>query len=314
MTEFNHVTVLLNEAIDNLNVKPDGTYVDATLGGGGHSQLLASRLTTGKLWSFDQDITAINYNKEHLATELAEGKVAFIQNNFRNLRDALAEVGVTEIDGIVYDLGVSSPQFDDGQRGYSYNYDAPLDMRMNHSQELTARTVVNEWDFHDLLRILSRYGEEKFAKQIARAIERQREIQPIETTFELVEVIKSAIPAAARRTGGHPAKRSFQAIRIAVNDELGVVEESLAQALDMLKVGGRISVITFHSLEDRLVKTMFKEKTAVPELPAGLPIIPDEMQPDYKLVTRKPILPSEEEMANNHRAHSAKLRVIERLR
>ena len=267
-----------------------------------------------KLWSFDQDITAINYNKEHLATELAEGKVAFIQNNFRNLRDALAEVGVTEIDGIVYDLGVSSPQFDDGQRGFSYNYDAPLDMRMNQSQELTARTVVNEWDFHDLLRILSRYGEEKFAKQIARAIERQREIQPIETTFELVEVIKSAIPAAARRTGGHPAKRSFQAIRIAVNDELGVVEESLAQALDMLKVGGRISVITFHSLEDRLVKTMFKEKTAVPELPAGLPIIPDEMQPDYKLVTRKPILPSEEEMANNHRAHSAKLRVIERLR
>lgn len=314
MTEFNHVTVLLNEAIDNLNVKPDGVYVDATLGGGGHSQLLASRLTTGKLWSFDQDITAINYNTEHLAAELAAGKVAFIQNNFRNLKAALAEVGVTEIDGIVYDLGVSSPQFDDGQRGFSYNYDAPLDMRMDQSQELNARTVVNEWDFHDLLRILSRYGEEKFAKQIARAIERQRAIKPIETTFELVEVIKSAIPAAARRTGGHPAKRSFQAIRIAVNDELGVVEESLAQALDMLKVGGRISVITFHSLEDRLVKTMFKEKTALPEVPAGLPIIPDEMQTDFKLVSRKPILPSEEEMAENHRAHSAKLRVIERLR
>ena len=314
MTEFNHVTVLLNEAIDNLNVKPDGVYVDATLGGGGHSQLLASRLTTGKLWSFDQDITAINYNTEHLAAELAAGKVAFIQNNFRNLKAALAEVGVTEIDGIVYDLGVSSPQFDDGQRGFSYNYDAPLDMRMDQSQELNARTVVNEWDFHDLLRILSRYGEEKFAKQIARAIERQRAIKPIETTFELVEVIKSAIPAAARRTGGHPAKRSFQAIRIAVNDELGAVEESLAQALDMLKVGGRISVITFHSLEDRLVKTMFKEKTALPEVPAGLPIIPDEMQPDFKLVSRKPILPSEEEMAENHRAHSAKLRVIERLR
>ena len=314
MTEFNHVTVLLNEAIDNLNVKPDGVYVDATLGGGGHSQLLASRLTTGKLWSFDQDITAINYNTEHLAAELAAGKVAFIQNNFRNLKAALAEVGVSDIDGLVYDLGVSSPQFDDGQRGFSYNYDAPLDMRMDQSQELNARTVVNEWDFHDLLRILSRYGEEKFAKQIARAIERQRAIKPIETTFELVEVIKSAIPAAARRTGGHPAKRSFQAIRIAVNDELGVVEESLAQALDMLKVGGRISVITFHSLEDRLVKTMFKEKTALPEVPAGLPIIPDEMQPDFKLVSRKPILPSEEEMAENHRAHSAKLRVIERLR
>jgi len=314
MTEFNHVTVLLNEAIDNLNVKPDGVYVDATLGGGGHSQLLASHLTTGKLWSFDQDITAITYNQEHLAAELAAGKVAFIQSNFRHLADALAQEGVTEIDGIVYDLGVSSPQFDDGQRGFSYNYDAPLDMRMDQSQTLNARTVVNEWDFHDLLRILSRYGEEKFAKQIARAIERQRAIQPIETTFELVEVIKSAIPAAARRTGGHPAKRSFQAIRIAVNDELGVVEESLAQALDLLKVGGRISVITFHSLEDRLVKTMFKEKTTLPELPAGLPIIPDELQPDFKLVSRKPILPSETEMSANHRAHSAKLRVIERLR
>lgn len=314
MVEFNHVTVLLNEAVDNLAIKPDGVYVDATLGGGGHSQLLASHLTTGKLWSFDQDMTAINYNREHLAAELAAGKIDFIQSNFRNLAEALAEVGVHEIDGIVYDLGVSSPQFDDGQRGFSYNYDAPLDMRMNQGQELLARTVVNEWPFNDLMRILSRYGEEKFAKQIARAIERERAIKPIETTFELVEVIKSAIPAPARRTGGHPAKKSFQAIRIAVNDELGAVEESLQQALELLKVGGRISVITFHSLEDRLVKTMFKEKTTLPELPSGLPIIPDEMQPDYKLINRKPIVPSEMEMAANHRAHSAKLRVIERLR
>jgi 16S rRNA (cytosine1402-N4)-methyltransferase len=185
---------------------------------------------------------------------------------------------------------------------------------MNQGQELSARTVVNEWPFNDLMRILSRYGEEKFAKQIARAIERERAIKPIETTFELVEVIKSAIPAPARRTGGHPAKKSFQAIRIAVNDELGAVEESLQQALELLKVGGRISVITFHSLEDRLVKAMFKEKTTLPELPSGLPIIPDEMQPDYKLINRKPIVPSEMEMAANHRAHSAKLRVIERLR
>ncbi|AOT56110.1 16S rRNA (cytosine(1402)-N(4))-methyltransferase RsmH [Weissella soli] len=314
MVEFNHVTVLLNEAVDNLAIKPDGVYVDATLGGGGHSQLLASHLTTGKLWSFDQDMTAINYNREHLAAELAAGKIDFIQSNFRNLAEALVEVGVHEIDGIVYDLGVSSPQFDDGQRGFSYNYDAPLDMRMNQGQELSARTVVNEWPFNDLMRILSRYGEEKFAKQIARAIERERAIKPIETTFELVEVIKSAIPAPARRTGGHPAKKSFQAIRIAVNDELGAVEESLQQALELLKVGGRISVITFHSLEDRLVKTMFKEKTTLPELPSGLPIIPDEMQPDYKLINRKPIVPSEMEMAANHRAHSAKLRVIERLR
>ncbi|MCW0952664.1 16S rRNA (cytosine(1402)-N(4))-methyltransferase RsmH [Weissella ceti] len=314
MAEFDHTTVLLHEAIDNLNVQPDGTYVDATLGGGGHSGLLASQLTTGKLWSFDQDITAIRYNQENLADELAAGKIDFIQDNFRNLAADLAEQGVFGIDGIVYDLGVSSPQFDDGQRGFSYNYDAPLDMRMNQDQELNARTVVNEWSFHELLRILSRYGEEKFAKQIARAIERQREIAPIETTFELVEVIKSAIPAPARRTGGHPAKKSFQAIRIAVNDELGVVEDSLQQALEILNVGGRIAVITFHSLEDRLVKTMFKEKTSIPELPAGLPIIPDEMQPDYKLVSRKPILPGEVEMAENHRAHSAKLRVIERLR
>jgi 16S rRNA (cytosine1402-N4)-methyltransferase len=314
MVAFNHITVLLNEAIDGLAVKPDGTYVDATLGGGGHSQLLASRLTTGKLYSFDQDVTAIRYNEEHLAAEVAAGKIVFVQTNFANLQAALAEQGVSQIDGIVYDLGVSSPQFDDGQRGFSYNYDAPLDMRMDQSQALTARTVVNEWSFNDLMRILSRYGEEKFAKQIARAIERTRAVQPIETTFELVEVIKSAIPAPARRTGGHPAKRSFQAIRIAVNNELGVVEESLTQALNMLAIGGRIAVITFHSLEDRLVKTMFKEKTALPEVPVGLPIIPDEMQPDFKLVTRKPILPSEAEMAANHRAHSAKLRVIERVR
>ncbi|MDR3190449.1 MAG: 16S rRNA (cytosine(1402)-N(4))-methyltransferase RsmH [Lactobacillaceae bacterium] len=314
MAEFNHVTVLLNEAIQNLAVQPDGVYVDATLGGGGHSQLLASQLTTGKLWSFDQDQTAIDYNKEHLAGELAAGKIAFIQNNFRNLASALTEVGVAGIDGIVYDLGVSSPQFDDGQRGFSYNYDAPLDMRMNQSQELNAHTVVNEWSFNDLMRILSRYGEEKFAKQIARAIERQRAVQPIETTFELVEVIKSAIPMGARRTGGHPAKKSFQAIRIAVNDELGAVEESLQQALDILNVHGRIAVITFHSLEDRLVKTMFKEKTSLPELPAGLPVIPDELQPDFKAITRKPITPGTTEMAENHRAHSAKLRVIERIR
>ncbi|MCM0582402.1 16S rRNA (cytosine(1402)-N(4))-methyltransferase RsmH [Weissella diestrammenae] len=314
MVEFNHVTVLLNEAIDNLAVKPNGIYVDATLGGGGHSKLLASHITSGKLWSFDQDITAINYNQNHLTDELADGKIAFIQDNFRHLTAALAKQGVHAIDGIVYDLGVSSPQFDDGQRGFSYNYDAPLDMRMDQSQTLNARTIVNTWRFQDLMRIFSRYGEEKFAKQIARKIEQAREVQPIETTFELVEIIKSAIPMGARRTGGHPAKKTFQAIRIAVNDELGAVEESLQQALDLLKVNGRISVITFHSLEDRLVKTMFKERSSLPDLPAGLPVIPENMQPDFRLVTRKPITASEIELADNHRAHSAKLRVIERIR
>lgn len=314
MTEFKHITVLLDEAIENLAVQPNGTYVDATLGGGGHSKLLASKLTTGKLWSFDQDQTAIAYNQEHLKTEINANKVVLVQNNFRNLRTALNEVGVQNIDGIVYDLGVSSPQFDDGQRGFSYNYDAPLDMRMNQNQILNARTVVNEWSFNDLMRILSRYGEEKFAKKIARAIERARTEKPIETTFELVDIIKSAIPMGARRTGGHPAKKSFQAIRIAVNDELGAVEESLQQALELLNVNGRIAVITFHSLEDRLVKTMFKEKTQLPDLPSGLPVIPDNMQPDFKLVNRKPISANEHELAENRRAHSAKLRIIERIR
>lgn len=314
MAEFNHITVLLNEAIDYLAVKEDGIYADGTLGGGGHSKLLASHLTTGKLYAFDQDIRAIEYNQENLAQQIAQGRVELVQANFRDLNEALAERGVTGLDGMVYDLGVSSPQFDDGQRGFSYNYDAVLDMRMNQDQALSAHEVVNDWSFNDLMRILSRYGEEKFAKQIVRAIERERAIKPIDTTFELVEVIKSAIPMGARRTGGHPAKKSFQAIRIAVNDELGAVEDSLTQALDMLKVGGRISVITFHSLEDRLVKTMFKERTSLPELPAGLPIIPEEMQPDYRAISRKPILPSADEMDNNHRAHSAKLRVIERIK
>ncbi|TYC50134.1 16S rRNA (cytosine(1402)-N(4))-methyltransferase RsmH [Weissella muntiaci] len=314
MAEFNHITVLLNEAIDYLAVKEDGIYADGTLGGGGHSKLLASHLTTGKLYAFDQDIRAIEYNQENLAQQIAQGRVELVQANFRDLNEALAERGVTGLDGMVYDLGVSSPQFDDGQRGFSYNYDAVLDMRMNQDQALSAHEVVNDWSFNDLMRILSRYGEEKFAKQIARAIERERAIKPIDTTFELVEVIKSAIPMGARRTGGHPAKKSFQAIRIAVNDELGAVEDSLTQALDMLKVGGRISVITFHSLEDRLVKTMFKERTSLPELPAGLPIIPEEMQQDYRAISRKPILPSADEMDNNHRAHSAKLRVIERIK
>lgn len=314
MTEFKHVTVLLQEAIDSLAVQPAGIYVDATLGGGGHSKLLASRLENGKLWSFDQDQTSITYNQEHLKEEIAADKIELIPDNFRHLTKALAERNVTGIDGVVYDLGVSSPQFDDGQRGFSYNYDAILDMRMNQSQTLTAKTVVNEWSFNDLVRILSRYGEEKFAKSIARAIERQREEAPIETTFELVDIIKSAIPMKARRTGGHPAKKSFQAIRIAVNDELGAVEESLQQALDLLNVDGRIAVITFHSLEDRLVKTMFKEKTSLPEMPSGLPVIPEEMLPDFKLVTRKPIYASDEELAANHRAHSAKLRVIERIK
>ncbi|KRL54593.1 16S rRNA methyltransferase [Paucilactobacillus oligofermentans DSM 15707 = LMG 22743] len=301
--------------MEGLHVKPDGIYVDATLGGGGHSEKIVEKLNqSGHLYSFDQDQTAIDYNQEHLAKYVDEGKLSFINTNFRNITEALNERGITEIDGIVYDLGVSSPQFDDGQRGFSYNYDAELDMRMDQRQTLTAKEIVNEWPFNQLMRILSRYGEEKFAKSIARSIEKQREIKPIETTFELSDIVKESIPAAARRHGGHPAKKSFQAIRIAVNDELGALEDSLEQALKLLRVEGRISVITFQSLEDRLVKSMFREQVTIQDLPAGLPVIPDSMQPDFKLINKKPIVPTTEELDNNRRAHSAKLRVIEKIR
>ncbi len=219
---------------------------------------------------------------------------------------------MSAVDGIVYDLGVSSVQFDDGQRGFSYNYDAELDMRMDQRQSLTAKTIVNDWSFHELMRVLSRYGEDRFPKQIARKIEQHREKGPIDTTFELVDIIKEAIPAPARRKGGHPAKRTFQALRVAVNDELGALENSLTQAIDLLAQHGRISVITFQSLEDRLVKQMFREKASAPDLPPGLPVLPGQFEPDYTLLTRKPIVPSDKEMSLNRRSESAKLRGIER--
>ena len=314
MAEFKHITVLLNEAVDGLNIKPDGTYVDCTLGGGGHSGLILSKLSeNGKLYSFDQDITAINFNKDKFKEENELGKINFIKSNFRNISEELNKRNILGVDGILYDLGVSSPQFDNADRGFSYNYDAPLDMRMDQSQSLTARDVVNDWSYEQLVRIFFRYGEEKFAKSIARRIEKVRQQTPIETTGQLVDLIKEAIPAKARRKGGHPAKKTFQAIRIAVNDELGALEESLEQALDLLNPGGRISVITFQSLEDRLVKVMFKQKTSLPELPPGLPVIPDSQKVEYKLITRKSIVPSEDEITHNNGAHSAKLRIIEKL-
>lgn len=315
MAEFKHVTVLLNEAVENLKVKPGGIYVDCTLGGGGHTRKILSQLNeSGRLFSFDQDQTAIEYNQKALDNQLQSGKLTLVKDNFRNIKKRLNELGVSKIDGAVYDLGVSSPQFDVAQRGFSYKLEAPLDMRMDQSQSLTAKQIVNEWSFNDLVRIFSRYGEEKFAKSIARKIEKQRQLQPIQTTTELVEVIKAGIPARARRTGGHPAKRVFQALRIAVNDELGALETSLEQVLEMLNIDGRVSVITFQSLEDRLVKSMFKEKTSLPDLPQGLPVIPQGMEVDYRLVNRKPILPTKSEIETNHRAHSAKLRVIERIK
>lgn len=317
MVEFKHTTVLLNEAVAGLQVHPDGTYVDATLGGGGHTSLILQTMgdhVSGHLYSFDQDRTAIEYNQAHLRPAIERGQLTLVEDNFRHLKVALGKHHVQSIDGIVYDLGVSSPQFDDAERGFSYRLDAPLDMRMNQGQQLSAREVVNEWPYEKLVRILYRYGEEYFAKQIARKIERQRQEKPIETTFQLVDVVKEAIPAAARRHGGHPAKKTFQAIRIAVNDELGALEESVEQAFQLLTVGGRISVITFQSLEDRLVKIMFREQTSIDELPPGLPVIPAELQPKFKLVNKKPIVPSPEELAANHRAHSAKLRIIEKIK
>ncbi len=308
---FQHTTVLLKETVDGLDIKPDGIYVDCTLGGAGHSEYLLSQLNEdGRLYAFDQDETAIKHAKEKLSRYSSQ--VTFIQNNFKNIEEELHSRGIEQVDGILYDLGVSSPQLDTPERGFSYNYDAPLDMRMNQDAQISAYDVVNDWSFQDLWRIFTRYGEEKFSKQIARKIEAAREIKPIETTFELVELIKDGIPAPARRKGGHPAKRIFQAIRIAVNDELGVFEDSLKQAISLLKPGGRISVITFHSLEDRICKSVFKQHSDLPELPPGLPIIPEEFKPLLKLVVRKPILPSEEELENNNRSRSAKLRIAEK--
>jgi len=310
---FNHTTVLLKETVDGLNIRPDGIYVDCTLGGAGHSEYLVSQLSDeGRLICFDQDQIAIDNAKERLAPYL--DRVTFVHSNFRYIQQELSALGITTVDGILYDLGVSSPQLDVAERGFSYHQDAPLDMRMDQTAALTAFHVVNNWDYSDLVRIFYRYGEEKFSKQIARKIEEARAKAPIETTSQLVELIKDGIPAAARRKGGHPAKRVFQAIRIAVNDELGAAEDSLQQALDLIDVEGRVSVITFHSLEDRLCKTLFKEKSSLPDLPPGLPVIPEHLKPDFKLVTRKPILPSDEELEENNRSRSAKLRIIERIK
>lgn len=315
MTDFQHTTVLLHETVDGLAIKPNGIYVDCTLGGAGHSEYLLSQLgTEGHLYAFDQDQKAIDNAKIRLADYVAKGQVTFVKANFRELKHALNQLGVTEVDGILYDLGVSSPQLDEAERGFSYHQDAPLDMRMDQSAPLSAYQVVNDYSYHDLVKIFFRYGEEKFSKQIARLIERHRADKPIETTGELVEIIKEAIPAPARRKGGHPAKRVFQAIRIAVNDELGAIESSLEQAIELISVGGRVSVITFHSLEDRIVKTMFKEFSTPKDMPPGLPIVPEEFQPILKLVNRKPITASEEELEANNRARSAKLRIAEKVK
>jgi 16S rRNA (cytosine1402-N4)-methyltransferase len=313
--DFQHYTVLLKETVDGLHVKTDGVYVDCTLGGAGHSEYLLSQLSEkGHLYAFDQDQRALDFAAQRLKEYVDKGMVTFIKANFRHLKEELAKYEIYKIDGILYDLGVSSPQLDEAERGFSYHQDAPLDMRMDQDAELSAYEVINHYSYQELVKIFFRYGEEKFSKQVAREIERVRAKEPIKTTGELVEIIKAAIPAPARRKGGHPAKRIFQAVRIAVNDELGVVEESLEQAIALLAKNGRISVITFHSLEDRIVKSMFKEYSTIQDLPPGLPVIPDEFQPTLKVITRKPILPSETELAENNRSRSAKLRIAEKLK
>lgn len=301
-----HITVLKEEAVEALNIKDDGIYVDATLGGGGHSSLILSKLKKGHLYSFDQDDYAISRAKEKLDT--VGNNYTIIKSNFVNLKERLNELGVYHINGILYDLGVSSFQFDMEERGFSYRLDGPLDMRMNQNQELSAKTIVNEWPVSKLIEIFYRYGEEKFAKQIAFQIDKVRREKEISTTFELVDIIKSALPQKVLKQKGHPAKQVFQALRVAVNDELTVFEKSLLDALDMLNSDGRAVVITFQSLEDRICKSIFKEKSTL-DIPEGLPIVIKEEAP-FELISRKPILPSDEELNNNNRSHSAKMRIL----
>lgn len=303
-----HKSVLLDEAIEQLHIKEDGIYVDATTGGGGHSSKILAKLTTGHLYCFDQDEYAYQRSKEVL--DKVGSNYTFIKANFVDIKSELFKLGVNHIDGIIYDLGVSSFQFDIPERGFSYNYDAPLDMRMNQNQELSAHTIVNTYPYEEIVKILYKYADESFAKQIARSIERKRSIKPINTTFELVDAIKEALPQKVLRQKGHPAKQTFQALRIAVNDELRVFETSINDALDILNSNGYAVVITFHSLEDRICKTVFKDRSTI-YIPEGLPIIVTEEAP-FELVTKKPILPSEEELEYNNRAHSAKMRVIRR--
>lgn len=308
--ESKHISVLLEESIDGLNIKENGIYVDCTLGGGGHASEILKRIQNGYLYCFEQDPYAYSRGDTKLS---GIGSNYFIfQDNFVNLKKDLESKGIEKVDGIIYDLGVSSFQFDTPDRGFSYNYDALLDMRMNTNQTLTAKMIVNEYSYEELRRIFYLYGEEPFSKEIARSIERERKIKPIETTFELVEIIKKSLPAKVLRKKGHPAKQVFQALRIATNNELEVFSKSLEDALSILKPGGRICVITFHSLEDRICKQMFKACCEA-NVPGDLPIKDSEIKREYRLVNNKVIVPSDRELELNNRAHSAKLRIIEKL-
>ena len=310
--EFKHYSVLLQETIEQLNVKPDGIYVDGTLGRAGHSREIAKRLTTGRLICGDRDDAALEAAQTRLADWM--DRVTLVHSNFCEIHAILNKLGLDGIDGMLFDLGVSSPQLDDGSRGFSYMADAPLDMRMDRSEGLTAADVVNTWSRDEIKRILSQYGEERYAPQIANAIERRRAEKPIETTLELVDIIKSAMPAKALKEKQHPAKRSFQAIRIAVNDELSSVDKMIQAAVPRLNRGGRLAVITFHSLEDRIVKTGLAAFAKGCTCPPDFPVCVCGKTPDVKLVSRKPILPTDQEIEENPRARSAKLRVAEKLK
>ncbi len=306
--EFKHVSILLNECIEGLNISPDKIYVDGTLGGAGHSYHIAEKIKDGKLISIDRDINAINNAKVRLAPFI--DRVILVKNDFRNIDEAIKSSGFEKVDGIMFDLGVSSPQLDDASRGFSYMQDARLDMRMDRDQTLSAYEIVNEWDEVEISKIIFRYGEDKFARKIASQIVKNR---PIETSFELVEVIKSALPEKVKRAKGHPAKKTFQAIRIAVNDELTSVEVAMQKAIDSLNPGGRLCVITFHSLEDRIVKNIFNENATGCTCSKKFPVCICGNKENVKLISRKPIIPSDEEIEENPRARSAKLRIIEKI-
>ena len=311
MSEFHHISVLLDECLEGLDIKPQGMYVDGTLGGAGHSSQIAARLTTGRLIGIDRDPVALAAAGERL--EPVKDRVTLVHSNFCEMASVLEQLQIPGVDGILLDLGVSSPQLDEVARGFSYMADAPLDMRMNNEDALTAHTVVNTWSYEELKRILYDYGEERYAPQIASAICRRREVAPIETTLELVDVIRSAMPAAALREKQHPAKRSFQAIRIAVNDELGSVEQVMRDAIPCLNKGGRLAIITFHSLEDRIVKTGMNAASKGCTCPPNFPVCVCGKKPQVKLISKKPIVSGDEELERNPRARSAKLRVCEKL-
>lgn len=306
-----HISVLLKESIDSLNIKEDGIYVDCTLGYAGHSSEILKRIKKGRLVAFDQDQEAITASTKKL--EAIGKNFTIIKSNFVNLKEKLEELGITEVDGILFDLGVSSPQLDEQERGFSYHQNAKLDMRMDRDSDFSAYDVVNTYDEKELSRILFQFGEEKYANSIARNIVKARSVKPIGTTFELVDIIKSSMPEKAKRDK-HPARKTFQAIRIEVNHELDILEKSMRDALSMLKVGGILSVITFHSLEDRIVKNVFKDLTEINPLVKGMPNIPSEYLPDYELVNHKAIVPSDVELEENNRSRSSKLRVIKRIK